>query len=125
MVGDLSKIEESIRRINLGEVMIYYAGAHWLARRTGRCFGPLTGTNIVGALLLGLSMQRRGLSGSIATLACDRGERYADTIYDPAWLAANGLDVAPWHSLRFGATQGLLCAGFDTAAIMRVGGGSR
>lgn len=75
------------------------AGAHWLERRTGRRFGPSTGTNIVGALLLGQSMQRRGLAGSIVTLACDRGERYADTIFDPAWLAARRLDLAPWRSL--------------------------
>lgn len=75
------------------------AGAHWLEQRTGRRFGPSTGTNIIGALLLAQSMGRRGLAGSIVTLACDRGERYADTIYDPAWLDARGLDLGPWRSL--------------------------
>jgi site-specific recombinase XerD len=42
-------------------------------------------------------------------------------------IAAAGLppeDVAAFsgHSLRVGAAQDLLCAGFDTAAIMRAGG---
>ncbi len=45
-------------------------------------------------------------------------------------VAAAGLppeDVAAFrgHSLRVGAAQDLLCAEFDTAAIMRAGGGNR
>ena len=41
-------------------------------------------------------MIARGEQGSIVTLICDSGERYADTIYDEAWLAAKGVDVMPW-----------------------------
>jgi len=75
------------------------AGAHWLEERTGRRFGPSTGTNIVGTLLLAHSMRERGQTGTIATLACDGGERYAETIYARAWLHAHGLDIAPWRDL--------------------------
>jgi cysteine synthase A len=75
------------------------AGAHWLRDRLGRAFGPSTGTNIVGALLLGQAMRLQGRNGSIVTLACDAGERYAETIYAPEWLAARNLDIAPWADL--------------------------
>ncbi|MBY8823442.1 PLP-dependent cysteine synthase family protein [Sphingomonas colocasiae] len=75
------------------------AAAHWLEERAGRRFGPSTGTNIVGALLLAHSMRDRGQSGTIATLACDGGDRYADTVFSHAWLASRGLDIAPWRDL--------------------------
>jgi cysteine synthase A len=41
-------------------------------------------------------MQRAGTAGSIVTLLCDGGERYAQTCYDDEWLAANGIDVAAY-----------------------------
>lgn len=75
------------------------AGAHWLEERTGRRFGPSTGTNMVGALLLAHSMRERRQTGTIATLACDGGERYAETIYSERWLSAHRLNVAPWRDL--------------------------
>lgn len=75
------------------------AGAHWLEDRTQRRFGPSTGTNIIGALMLAQSMVRRGEIGSIVTLACDDGERYAATIYDYGWLAAAEIDVALWYQV--------------------------
>lgn len=75
------------------------AGAHWLEDRCGRRFGPSTGTNIIGALMLAQSMARRGERGSIVTLGCDDGERYAGTVYDYVWLAEAGLDVGPWYEL--------------------------
>ena len=37
-------------------------------------------------------MRERGEAGSIVTLLCDRGERYAQTLFDPAWLAVHGID---------------------------------
>lgn len=73
------------------------AGAHWLETRLGRRFGPSTGTNIIGALTLAARMQTQGNPGSIATLACDAGERYADTIYDDRWLAVRKIDLAGWR----------------------------
>lgn len=75
------------------------AGTHWLAERTGRVFGPSTGTNIIGALMLAQSMARRGETGSIVSLGCDDGQRYRSTIYDFAWLAEAKIDMGLWHDL--------------------------
>ncbi|MCW4460795.1 pyridoxal-phosphate dependent enzyme [Sphingomonas sp. BT-65] len=75
------------------------AGAHWLRDRLGEAFGPSTGTNVVGALLLGQAMQRQGRTGSVVTLACDTGARYAETIYDAKWCAVRRFDLRPWADL--------------------------
>jgi len=73
------------------------AGARWLEARLGRRFGPSTGTNIAGALALAADMQSAGRHGGIATLACDAGDRYADTIYDDSWVAARKIDLSAWQ----------------------------
>jgi cysteine synthase A len=73
------------------------AGARWLEGRLERRFGPSTGTNIIGALALAAEMQSRGESGSVATLACDLGDRYADTIYDDAWVTSRKIDLRDWQ----------------------------
>ncbi|HUR13783.1 MAG TPA: PLP-dependent cysteine synthase family protein [Mycobacteriales bacterium] len=72
------------------------AAARWLARRTSWSAGPSTGTNLVGALHLVAEMRAAGETGSVVTLLCDRGDRYADTCYDDAWVAEQRLDLAPW-----------------------------
>lgn len=72
-----------------------YAGMHFLAEAIGRRYGGSTGTNMVGVFALAAEMKAAGRSGAIVTLACDPGERYLDTYYNPEWLAANGYDLAP------------------------------
>jgi cysteine synthase A len=74
------------------------AATRWLARRTGWSAGPSTGTNLVGALHLVEELRRSGSSGSIVTLLCDRGDRYADTCYSDLWAGEQGLDLAPWDA---------------------------
>ena len=69
-----------------------FAAALDLSQRLGRRVGPSTGTNFAGALHLARGMAARGETGSIATLICDAGERYDDTLFAPGWLAAQGLD---------------------------------
>ncbi|MDP9418180.1 MAG: PLP-dependent cysteine synthase family protein [Actinomycetota bacterium] len=64
--------------------------------RLGRRPGASTGTNLWGALRLVAELRAGGESGSVVTLLCDAGERYAHTYYDDAWLTAQGLDVAPY-----------------------------
>jgi cysteine synthase len=64
--------------------------------RTGRNVGGSTGTNVWGALLLISEMLSRGEQGSVVTLICDGGERYAGTYYNDEWVAAEGLDLAPY-----------------------------
>jgi cysteine synthase A len=72
------------------------AGALALERVTGTLYGGSSGTNFVAALALADAMQQRGERGAIVLLLCDRGERYADTLYDPAWRAKHGLDAEAW-----------------------------
>jgi cysteine synthase A len=64
--------------------------------RTGRSVGGSTGTNAWGAFVLAAEMIAHGERGSIVTLICDGGERYADTYYSDAWLAEQGLELAPY-----------------------------
>ena len=45
----------------------------------------------------GVTGRRAGVRGSVVTLLCDGGERYAHTYYSDEWVAAAGLDLAP-HS---------------------------
>ena len=72
------------------------AAMRHLERVTGRRAGGSTGTNLVGAFTLVAEMLAAGRSGSVVTLLCDGGERYAHTYYDDGWLADHGLDLAPW-----------------------------
>jgi cysteine synthase len=72
------------------------AAMRWCSRVTGRLVGGSTGTALWGALRLIASMREAGTAGSVVTLICDGGERYASTYYDDAWLAAQGLDIAPY-----------------------------
>jgi cysteine synthase A len=49
-----------------------------------------------GALRLVASMHASNTPGSVVTLLCDAGERYAATYYDDDWLAEHDLDIAPY-----------------------------
>ncbi|MCZ4297239.1 PLP-dependent cysteine synthase family protein [Henriciella marina] len=71
------------------------ATIHWLETVLGRKCGGSTGTNVWAALHLMAEMREAGRDGSVATLICDGGERYLDTYYNPDWLAAQDLDLAP------------------------------
>ena len=59
-------------------------------------YGGSSGTNFVACLQLAQHMRDVGETGSIVTLLCDRGARYRETLYDPAWLAARGIDPSMW-----------------------------
>ncbi len=65
----------------------------------GRRVGPSTGTNLWGALRIARELDVAGETGSIVTLLCDGGDRYADTVYDDAWLAAQGIDITPYATI--------------------------
>ena len=52
----------------------------------------------IAAGLVALWMRARGERGSIVTLLCDRGKRYQQTLFDPAWRNAHGLDITPWQA---------------------------
>lgn len=65
-----------------------------LAERIGRQVGGSTGTNLWACATLIEEMAAAGETGSVVTLLCDGGERYAATYYDNAWLAQKEL---AWH----------------------------
>jgi cysteine synthase A len=66
-----------------------------LSQRLSRRVGGSTGTNFVGMCWAADQMRKAGTSGSLVTLICDGGERYADTYYNDGWLAESGIDIAP------------------------------
>jgi cysteine synthase len=61
----------------------------------GMSAGPSTGTNLWGVWQLVAEMVAKGERGSIVTLMCDGGERYAGSYNNPEWLAEKGLAPAP------------------------------
>jgi cysteine synthase A len=71
------------------------AAAWLLEELLGRRYGGSSGTNLAACLRLAARMRERGERGSVVTLLCDRGERYAETLFDRAWLAARGVDPRP------------------------------
>lgn len=61
--------------------------------------GPSTGTNLWGVWQLVAEMIANGERGSIVSLMCDGGDRYAGNYYNPAWLATQGLDPEPHQAV--------------------------
>jgi cysteine synthase A len=61
----------------------------------GRRVGGSTGTNLCGAFALIAEMLAAGHRGSVVTLICDGGERYADTYYSDEWVARQGIVLTP------------------------------
>lgn len=68
-----------------------------LSRHLGRRVGGSTGTNFIAMCFQAARMIAAGESGSLVTLICDSGERYANTYYSDEWLRANGLDPSPFE----------------------------
>ncbi|GAA2598013.1 PLP-dependent cysteine synthase family protein [Actinomadura fulvescens] len=77
------------------------AAMRWTSEVTGRSVGGSTGTNMWGVAGIIAEMLARGERGSVVTLICDGGERYAHTYGSDAWLAEKGLVARPYlESLR-------------------------
>jgi cysteine synthase A len=72
------------------------ATMRWVSSILGRPVGGSTGTNVWASLQLIGDMRADSEEGSVVTLLCDGGERYAHTYYDDDWLAEKGLDIAPY-----------------------------
>jgi cysteine synthase len=85
--------------------------------RTGRSVGGSTGTNVWGAFTLVAEMLSRGEPGSVVTLICDGGARYANTYYNDAWVAEQGFDLTPWaNALETFLERGTLPDGATAAS---------
>ncbi|MER5928684.1 PLP-dependent cysteine synthase family protein [Streptomyces sp. NPDC002054] len=72
------------------------AACRALESAIGRKAGGSTGTGLWSALKIVSEMVAEGRKGSVVTLLCDPGERYLDKYYADDWLAAQGLDIAPY-----------------------------
>jgi cysteine synthase len=75
------------------------AAARHLRDVTGRWAGGSTGTNLWGVWQLVARMRAGGVRGSVVTLICDGGDRYRHSYYDDAWVAAQGMDLAPYRAI--------------------------
>ena len=60
-----------------------------LSDHLGRWVGGSTGTNLWACAQLVSEMAAAGETGSIVTLLCDSGDRYATTYYDDDWLTTH------------------------------------
>ena len=60
-----------------------------LLREEGLFLGLSSGINLAGALRFALE---RGPGQTIVTILCDSGHKYQSKLFNPAWLAAQGLD---------------------------------
>lgn len=85
-----------------------------LSRLLGRRVGASTGTNFIGVLWAAQQMNQQQRSGSIVTLICDSGERYAHTYFDDEWLAGQGIDIAPSMAL----IEEVLASGIFAPALL-------
>ncbi len=81
------------------------AAMHLLESLFGRRYGGSSGTNFVACLELAAAMRAAGTRGSIVSLLCDRGERYAETLFDPTWVASHGIRPEPWHKALKGCLR--------------------
>lgn len=64
----------------------------------GRRVGASTGTGLWAAFRIAEQLIAADQQGSIVTLLCDGGERYAEKYYDDCWLQAQGLDPDPYRA---------------------------
>ena len=101
------------------------AAMHELSARLGRRVGASTGTNLIAALACMADMRERGAAGSVVTLLCDSGQRYARSYYSEDWLKKSGLSchgqrAAVAASLDSGRVAAELAASWQTAGELAV-----
>ena len=89
-----SIVDKMVRVPDAGSLAAMRIGSGVLGRR----IGGSTGTNLWGAFGLIAQMLERGETGSVVTLLCDGGERYANTYYNDAWILEQGLDLGHAYS---------------------------
>jgi cysteine synthase A len=106
-------VDEVVEVADAGSI----AAALLLEDVLGVRYGGSSGTNFVACLQLASDMRARGERGSIVSLLCDRGTRYQQTLFDPAWRAARGVDIGPWQqALSDALTTGTLVVPESTGA---------
>ncbi len=91
------------------------AAMRHVSARLGRRVGGSTGTNFVGVLMLARQMRKAGQSGSIVTVLCDSGDRYAHSYYRPGWYVEHGIDTVEADACIAAAAAGEPLPGLPTA----------
>jgi cysteine synthase A len=89
-----SFIPEVVDRMITVSDALSVAAMRVISAMIGRRCGGSTGTSVYAALRLAQEMAAAGETGSIVSILCDSGERYASTLYDDAWLAARDIAIA-------------------------------
>ena len=69
-----------------------------LSDRLFRRVGGSTGTNFFAPVLDRRGHDRAGREGSLVTLICDSGDRYASTYFNADWLKENDIDTDPYRA---------------------------
>ncbi|KRE89706.1 cysteine synthase [Frateuria sp. Soil773] len=82
------------------------AAMRYVSGSLGRRVGGSTGTQFVGVLLAVQRMHEEGRAGSVVTILCDSGDRYAHSYYEPQWYVRHGIDIesaeAQWARMLCG-----------------------
>ena len=68
--------------------------------------GGSTGTNFAGVLVAAQWMREAGQAGSIVTILCDSGERYAHSYYNRDWYLERGIPMVENDGLVAAAVTG-------------------
>ncbi|KKB79286.1 cysteine synthase [Devosia soli] len=90
------------------------AASRVLSKRLSRRVGGSTGTNFIGLLWAASGMLSRNDAGSVVSLICDSGERYAQTYFSDDWLIEQGIDITE----DMDRIEKVMATGvFDTALI--------
>jgi len=90
------------------------AAMRQVSRQLGRQVGGSTGTNFIGVLHAAHAMRARGQIGSIVTILCDHGERYAHSYYNPMWYLEQGIETSAADAAMADAING---AGLPTMPV--------
>ncbi|WNH48223.1 MULTISPECIES: PLP-dependent cysteine synthase family protein [Stenotrophomonas] len=93
------------------------AAMRHVSRQLGRRVGGSTGTNFIGVLHVAERMRAAGRSGSIVTILCDSGERYAHSYYNPDWYPRQGIDVEQADAVIAAAVAGQGLPALPDAAL--------
>lgn len=92
------------------------AAMRWVSAALGRRVGGSTGTNFVGVLVAARKMRDEGRSGSIVTILCDSGERYAHSYYNRDWYLERQINRVDTDAVIAAAVNGGALAGVPFVA---------
>ncbi|MFT3761494.1 MAG: PLP-dependent cysteine synthase family protein [Pseudoxanthomonas sp.] len=82
------------------------AAMRWVSATLGRRVGGSTGTNFVGVLAAAQRMREAGRDGSIVTILCDSGERYAHSYYNRDWYLERRINMVDTDAAIAAAVSG-------------------